>query len=105
MIMRVPIANLLRLEAVNRLRLPEFGNLDSEEGFHALLDIDSYNRVHGGTAYPAVLLTTGLNDHNVPPWQAAKMAARLQATTISDNPVLLRVEFQGGHGASSKKQA
>jgi len=40
----------------------------------------------------------GLNDPRVPAWQPAKMAARLQAATASDRPVLLRVEVHGGHG-------
>jgi hypothetical protein len=39
----------------------------------------------------------GINDENVPPSDAAKMAARLQAATISGRPVLLRVDWQAGH--------
>jgi prolyl oligopeptidase len=44
-----------------------------------------------------VLLTTGLNDPRVAPWQAAKMAAALQASTTSGRPILLRVDEAGGH--------
>jgi prolyl oligopeptidase len=51
-----------------------------------------------GTRYPAVLLKTGMNDPRVKPWEMAKMAARLQAATSSSKPILLRVEFAGGHG-------
>ena len=51
-----------------------------------------------GVRYPAVLLMTALNDRRVPPSQAAKMAARLQAATASGKPVLLRVERDAGHG-------
>jgi prolyl oligopeptidase len=32
------------------------------------------------------------------------MAARLQAATTSVNPILLRVEFQAGHGLTSTKK-
>lgn len=53
--------------------------------------------------YPAVLLTTGVNDPRVAPWQAAKMAARLQASTTSGKPVLLRVDYDAGHGMGSTK--
>jgi prolyl oligopeptidase len=57
-----------------------------------------------GVAYPAVLLTTGTNDPRVEAWIPAKMAARLQAATRSDKPVLLRVEFDAGHGIGSTRQ-
>ncbi len=56
-----------------------------------------------GENYPAALLTTGLNDPRVVVWQAAKMAARLQAGSSSGKPVLLRVETQGGHGIGSTR--
>jgi prolyl oligopeptidase len=48
--------------------------------------------------YPAVLVTAGANDPRVDPWQGGKMAARLQAATGSDKPVLLRVNYDAGHG-------
>jgi prolyl oligopeptidase PreP (S9A serine peptidase family) len=35
-----------------------------------------YLHVRDQTRYPAVLLTGGINDHRVPVWQPAKMAAR-----------------------------
>ncbi len=68
--------------------------------------MSAYAHVTDGTRYPAVLLLTGINDHNVAPWQPAKMAARLQAATTSAKPVLLRIEYGGGHGlASTRSQA
>jgi len=54
--------------------------------------------VKDGTHYPAVMLTTGMNDPRVVSWEPGKMAARLQAATTGGNPVLLRVDYQGGHG-------
>lgn len=44
------------------------------------------------------MLTTGVNDPRVDPWQMNKMTARLQAATSSGKPVLLRVDFDAGHG-------
>ena len=52
-----------------------------------------------GAAYPAVLLATAESDTRVDPMHARKMAARLQAATASDRPVLLRLEARAGHGA------
>lgn len=63
-----------------------------------------YAAPRDGVAYPAVLITAGANDPRVVIWQAAKMAARLQAATSSGKPILLRVEFQGGHGMGSTQQ-
>jgi prolyl oligopeptidase len=60
--------------------------------------MSSYRNVINGTSYPAVLLETGANDPRVDPWQMAKMTARLQAATASGKPVLLRVDYAGGHG-------
>jgi len=64
--------------------------------------MDAYQHVKRNS-YPAVLLTTGANDPRVAPWQAAKMTARLQASTTSGKPVLLRVDYDAGHGLGSTK--
>jgi prolyl oligopeptidase len=44
-----------------------------------------------------------MNDPRVSPWQPAKMAARLQAAASSGRPILLRVDFKGGHGIGASK--
>ena len=80
------------------LNVPEYGGLDTPEGFANLQEISAYYHVHDGEKYPAVLLTTGWNDPRVVPWEPGKMAARLAAATASGKPVLLRVDYQGGHG-------
>jgi prolyl oligopeptidase len=83
--------------------IPEFGTVKEADGFKALYGMDAYQHVKAGTAYPAVLLTTGANDPRVAPWQACKMAARLQASTSSGKPILLRVDYDAGHGLGSTK--
>ncbi|MBS0367440.1 MAG: S9 family peptidase [Proteobacteria bacterium] len=82
---------------------PEWGAIREESGYRALKSIDSYQAVRGGTPYPAVLLTTGVSDPRVAPFHAAKMAARLQAASSSHKPVLLRVDFDAGHGMGSTR--
>jgi prolyl oligopeptidase len=59
--------------------------------------------VTDGARYPAVLLTTGVTDPRVAPFHPAKMAARLQAASASGKPVLLRVDFDAGHGMGSTR--
>ena len=83
--------------------IPEFGSVRTEDGFKGLFAMDAYVHVKDGTRYPAVMLTTGVNDPRVDPWEAAKMTARLQAATSSGKPILLRVDYDAGHGFGSGK--
>lgn len=83
--------------------IPEFGSVKTRQGFHDLFAMDAYQHVHDGVKYPSVLLTTGLNDPRVSPWEATKMTARLQKATASENPILLRVETDAGHGIGSTR--
>ncbi|AQZ63345.1 hypothetical protein BKM31_19440 [[Actinomadura] parvosata subsp. kistnae] len=105
MAMQAPTVNATRNEFTDSgpINVPEFGSVTTEEGLRALLIIDAYLRVRDGVRYPPVLMTTGLHDARVPPWQPAKLAARLRAATASGRPVLLRVEEHGGHGAGSTR--
>jgi prolyl oligopeptidase len=82
----------------------EFGTVKKKDEFHALLAMSAYHHVKDGTAYPAVLLTHGINDPRVDPWMSAKMTARLQAATSSGNPVLFRVDYKAGHGIGSTRE-
>ena len=63
--------------------------------------MDGYLKVKDGVKYPAVLLVHGANDTNVVPWMSAKMAARLQAASVSGKPVLLRLDYDAGHGGGA----
>jgi prolyl oligopeptidase len=85
--------------------IPEFGTVKNEQDFHNLLRISAYHRLKDHTPYPAVLLTTGVNDPRVDPWQMNKMTARLQAATSSGKPVLLRVDYDAGHGGIDATRA
>jgi prolyl oligopeptidase len=87
--------------------IPEFGTVKNEEGFHALYAMDAYQHVVNGTAYPAVMLITGFNDPRVPSWELAKFTARLQQASSSGLPILLRVDYDAGHGflAASRSQS
>jgi len=81
----------------------EFGSVKTETGFHGLYSVSAYAHVRDGTPYPAALFNTGVNDPRVAPWEVAKMAARVQAATSSGKPVLLRVEYDAGHGLGSTR--
>jgi prolyl oligopeptidase len=100
-IIQVPLLDMLRYHhfLLARLWIPEYGSADDAEQYRWLRAYSPYHHVTPGTAYPAVLLATAESDTRVDPLHARKMAARLQAATASDHPVLLRLEEQAGHGA------
>ena len=77
--------------------LLEYGNAAIPEQFKFLYAYSPYEHVKPGTEYPAIMFTTGDGDTRVPPQQASKMAAKLQAATTSGHPVLLRYDVGGGH--------
>lgn len=78
--------------------IPEYGTVKDADQFQALYAYSPYHHVKDGIAYPAVLLMTGANDPRVDPMHSRKMTARLQAATISNNPILLRTSSTTGHG-------
>ena len=84
--------------------IQEFGSTKTEDGFKALYAMSAYHHIQDRTPYPAVLLMVGMNDPRVDPWESAKTTARLQAATSSGKPVLLRVDYAGGHSASGSTQ-
>lgn len=104
----VGVSDALRSEfsANGPANIPEFGTVKNEKEFLSLRAIDAYQHVRNQTPYPAVMLITGRNDPRVPSWELAKFAARLQAATSSERPILLRVDNDGGHGflAASRSQ-
>jgi prolyl oligopeptidase len=77
--------------------LLEYGDASKPEEFKYLYAYSPYQRVKDGTAYPAVLFMTGDADTRVPPLQARKMTARVQAATTSGRPVLLLYDTKAGH--------
>jgi len=100
----VPAANTLRGEFSPNgpPNIPEFGSIKTEQGFKNLFEMDTLQHLKSGTQYPAVLITTGLNDPRVSPWEPGKLAAAMQATGTS-KPVLLRIDAEAGHGIGSTK--
>jgi len=100
-LVRVALLDMLRYHRflIARLWIPEYGSADDPVQFRWLRDYSPYHRVREGVAYPAVLLATAESDTRVDPMHARKMAARLQAATSTDRPILLRLESRAGHGA------
>ncbi len=79
----------------------DYGSSDDPEGFRYLRAYSPLHNLRDGTAYPATLVTTADHDDRVVPAHSFKFAARLQAAHRGPNPVLIRIDTQSGHGASS----
>jgi prolyl oligopeptidase len=91
--------------ANGQYNIPEYGTADDSADFAAQYAYSALFRVKAGTAYPAVLLETGVNDPLVAPWQSREFAAALQHASGSGRPVLLRTRLDEGHAAASFAQA
>jgi prolyl oligopeptidase len=105
-VMQVGMLDAIRAETTTNgvPNIKEFGTVTDEEGFKGLLAMSAYHHVREGVTYPATLLTHGYNDNRVNVWNSGKMAAKLQAANGEDGtPVLLRVEFDSGHGIGSTR--
>ncbi len=83
----------------------EFGSIADPDEARWIYDMDTYHHVQQGVAYPAVLLTHGWNDARTPFWMSAKIAARLQVASSSGKPVLMNIDFAGGHQITSGTQS
>jgi prolyl oligopeptidase len=85
--------------------IADYGSSDDPDEFRALLAYSPLHNLRDGVAYPATLITTGDHDDRVVPAHSFKFAARLQAAHAGKAPVLIRVETESGHGASSLSKA
>jgi prolyl oligopeptidase len=101
----VGVMDTMRAEASanGAANIPEFGTVKNEGEFRALLAMSSYHHVKDGTKYPPVMLIHGVNDIRVDVWQSAKFASRLATASTSGKPVLLRLDYESGHGQGSTR--
>ena len=83
--------------------IPEFGSVKDEGEFRALLAMSTYHAIRDGTKYPGIMLVHGVNDIRVDVWQTLKAGARFAAATASGKPVLMRLEYDSGHGQGSTR--
>lgn len=88
----------------NNADIPEWGGPIADAAtFKTMFSLDPYHHIKAGTAYPATLVVSGLNDPRAATFHSAKYAAKLAASTNSGKPVLLRIDFGAGHGMGSTR--
>ncbi len=78
---------------------------DSKEMFEYIKGYSPVNNVKKGTQYPATMVTTGDHDDRVVPAHSFKFAAELQDKQAGNNPVLIRIDVNAGHGAGKSVAA
>ncbi|MFT8777363.1 MAG: S9 family peptidase [Gluconacetobacter liquefaciens] len=80
---------------------PEWGNpLEDPDAYDLIASYAAYEQV-GPRPYPAILAIGGLSDPRVTYWEPAKWVARLREHTLSDRPIMLRINMEAGHGGAS----
>ncbi|MEK4485797.1 prolyl oligopeptidase family serine peptidase [Psychrobacillus sp. FSL H8-0484] len=97
----VPVTDMLRFHrfTVGRFWTTEFGNAEENENdFKFLYKYSPLHNVKEGVEYPPTLISTADTDDRVVPMHAKKFGATLQEAQCGDNPILLRVEKNAGHG-------
>jgi oligopeptidase B len=78
----------------------QWGNPKKKAEYDSIKAYCPYTNLRAA-AYPAVLVTTSLNDSQVMYHEPAKYVAKLRAVRTDKNPVLLRCNMDAGHGGAS----
>lgn len=98
----VGVMDMLRYHkfTVGKGWIPEYGSSEqSKEMFEYLKSYSPLHNLKPGTKYPSTMVTTADHDDRVVPAHSFKFAAELQKAHAGDNPVLIRIETDAGHGA------
>ncbi len=78
----------------------EWGNPKDKTYYDYMMSYSPYDNVTA-SSYPAMLVTSGLWDSQVPYWEASKWVAKLRATKTDSHPLLFKINMQAGHGGKS----
>jgi len=78
----------------------EWGNPKDKEYYDYMLSYSPYDNVEAKD-YPAMLVTTGLHDSQVQYWEPAKWVAKLRDMKTDNNPLLIKINMDFGHGGAS----
>ncbi|MEM9383837.1 MAG: S9 family peptidase [Pseudomonadota bacterium] len=80
----------------------EWGNPNEPGDYAYMRQYSPYDRV-SDQAYPAMLVTSGLQDPAVQYWEPAKWVARLRTTKTDTHPLLLYTDMEAGHRGSAAR--
>jgi len=107
---RAVVADVPFVDVINTMRdasIPltaqewqQWGNPNIPEQYDYMIQYSPYDNVRG-KAYPWMLITSSLNDSQVPYWEPSKWTAKLRALKTDSNPLYFKINLAGGHGGSS----
>lgn len=102
-----PTLDLIRFAsyAGGQHRVPEYGSVEDADEFRVLASLSPYHNLRENACYPPIYVNTGDRDEVAIPAHAYKYVAAVQAVQACANPVLLRVDWGGGHYPSSTELA
>ena len=102
----VPVVGVLDMLRYHKFTIgwawkTDYGSSEDSTEFKALI---KYSPLHNikNEKYPATLITTGDHDDRVVPAHSFKFAATLQEKQRGDEPILLRIDVNAGHGGDGK---
>jgi prolyl oligopeptidase len=97
----VGVLDMLRyhLFTVGKRWASDYGTVEDEAEFKALLNYSPVHNTKSGQSYPPTLISTADHDDRVVPAHSYKFAAALQSAQAGQAPIMIRIETRVGHGA------
>ncbi len=96
----VGVMDMLRYDkfTIGRAWSSDYGLSSNENEFHCLYKYSPLQNIKQ-VKYPATLITTGDHDDRVVPAHSFKFAATMQEDQQGDQPILIRIDHNAGHGS------
>lgn len=102
----VPLLDMIRYHKflIARYWIPEYGDPDKKEDFQNILTYSPYHNIRVGVNMPTTMVTAGENDSRVDPLHAKKFVAALQNNVGQQNPIMLYMDYDSGHGSGKSTE-
>lgn len=97
----VGVLDMLRYEefTIGYAWASDYGTVKDEAHFNNILSYSPLHNVKEGTSYPPTMVVTADHDDRVVPAHSFKYTSRLQEAHVGENPILIRVDVDSGHGS------
>lgn len=102
----VPLLDMVRFHKflIARYWIPEYGDPEVKADYQNILRYSPYHNVRMGVDMPITMVTAGENDTRVDPLHAKKFVAAIQNNVGQNNPFMLYMDFDSGHGSGKSTE-